>query len=266
MKLDGLRSGGKRLLGASPVMYRLGKRAFVKFKLYNDHKIFKSRYPAASCIDYDVAALKEMRAGGFYSQYGQDNYLWNEIFKRKPTGFYVDIGGNHPIINSNSYFFERRGWRGMAFDPLARAAGQWGKERSAVFHHAAISETAETRDFIEIKESQGWEHALSGFKGFVRDEDMQLYGYLEYPVRAAPLGEFVTPGTHIDLIMIDVEGAEEIVLRGIDLAALKPDYVMIENVSEVGGAEAIRRQTIDQGYDLIARIGAADDLFRRRGL
>ena len=27
-----------------------------------------------------------------------------------------------------------------------------------------------------------------------------------------------------------------------------------------------RRQTIDQGYDLIARIGAADDLFRRRGL
>lgn len=266
MRVDRIRSSGKKILKERPRLYSLGQWFFLNIKEAGDRFFFRYRYPSVSYVRFRKPALTAMRAKKFHSQYGQDYYLWTTVFHGKAAGVYVDIGGNDPVELSNSYYLEQQGWQGMAFDPLARAARLWSRHRTATFHHAAISDTAETRDFVEIEIRDGWEHTLSGFKEFVREEDKQRFGFREYPVRAAPLTDFASEDTHIDIIMIDVEGAEEVVLRGIDLERLQPDYLMIENVSELGGGQAVRGHAAAHGYDLIARIGAADDLFKRRGL
>ena len=263
MNLDVVRSVTKKSLSRLPFAYDVGKKCYVSIKSKMDEIIFKSRYPKAKYIRFDANKIRSIKGDGYYSQYGQDYYLWNEIFSRQKQGFYVDIGGNDPVVNSNTYFLERQGWKGIAFDPLSRFEKMWGELRNAQFHRVAISDKTEMRDFIEIVPKIGWEHALSGFKEFVREEDVAIYQHLDYKVETKPLSEFLDDSQKVDILLVDVEGAEEMVFRGIDLARIAPRYIMVENVREIGGQEGIRSTIKNQGYELIARIGIADDLFKR---
>lgn len=165
---------------------------------------------------------------------------------------------------SNSLFLEEKGWGGIAFDPLSIMEGRWRQERKAAFHRVAIGSQRRDVEFVEIIPKDGWENALSGFREFVRQEDVQMYGSREYLVRTAPLGDFVEEDQGIDVIMIDVEGAESVVLDGIDFELLGPTHMIIENISRIGGGESIRELLTARGYTLVARIGGSDDIFTRR--
>jgi hypothetical protein len=54
-----------------------------------------------------------------YAQEGED-LLLARIFEELSigTGIFVDIGAHHPKRFSNTYYFYRRGWRGINVDPL----------------------------------------------------------------------------------------------------------------------------------------------------
>src|SRR3989344_4572766 len=51
-----------------------------------------------------------------YSQSGEDMIL-RSIFDDKKEGFYVDVGAFHPKLYSNTYYFYKRGWRGINIEP-----------------------------------------------------------------------------------------------------------------------------------------------------
>ena len=54
-----------------------------------------------------------------YSQEGEDLVLSRILGSLKlTTGFFVDIGAHHPARFSNTYYFYRRGWRGINVDAL----------------------------------------------------------------------------------------------------------------------------------------------------
>src|SRR5690554_4255676 len=55
-----------------------------------------------------------------YSQEGED-LLLKELLKHKDRGFYVDIGAYHPIKYSNTYYFYKRGWRGINIEPMPKS-------------------------------------------------------------------------------------------------------------------------------------------------
>ncbi|MEL0031022.1 MAG: hypothetical protein VW778_09225 [Betaproteobacteria bacterium] len=40
------------------------------------------------------------------------------FFNNQTTGFYVDVGANHPTIQSQSYHLEQIGWSGILVEPL----------------------------------------------------------------------------------------------------------------------------------------------------
>lgn len=258
--IDFARSLGKRLLSGTPA-YEYARRKFIAYKVGKDRQLFEKRHPNAIYLGPHEGQKDSLRAKGLSSQYGQDEYLLSHFGGK--TGFFVDIGCNEPYELSNSYALEQAGWNGIAIDPLASLASKWAA-RKAKFRNAAISDRAETRDYVEIKQHVGWEHALSGFKEFVRKEDMDQYGFVEYPVECLPLTEIVPDDQSVDVIMIDVEGAEMLVLKGIDFDKLTPAVVMIENDSVLGGSEDVRAHMIGEGYKLVARIGAADDVFVRQ--
>ena len=56
---------------------------------------------------------KKGKMATYYSQRGQD--LLMDILFHKDDGFFLDIGGNDPIKISNTYYFEKKGWKGLAF-------------------------------------------------------------------------------------------------------------------------------------------------------
>jgi hypothetical protein len=55
----------------------------------------------------------------FYSQYKQDWFLENHIFKGFKNGYFVDVGahdGKH--INNTLYFEENHNWSGINVEPI----------------------------------------------------------------------------------------------------------------------------------------------------
>ena len=64
-----------------------------------------------------------------YAQRFEDFHLWR-CFDDQASGFYVDIGGGHPVYDNVSFAFYLAGWRGIVAEPnpalaaLSRAVRQ----------------------------------------------------------------------------------------------------------------------------------------------
>lgn len=52
-----------------------------------------------------------------YSQSGEDMIL-DTIFCEIRKGTYIDVGANNPTIQSNTYYFYKKGWSGINIDAL----------------------------------------------------------------------------------------------------------------------------------------------------
>jgi hypothetical protein len=63
-----------------------------------------------------------------YAQNFEDLMLWRAL-KHIPTGFYIDIGAQDPLIDSVSFAFYERGWRGVHVEPVPRYAERLRQER-----------------------------------------------------------------------------------------------------------------------------------------
>ena len=62
-----------------------------------------------------------------YSMEGEDVILAS-LFRNAEKGNFFDIGSSEPIWNSNTYFFYKKGWRGVAVDGRDLAV-EWEKTR-----------------------------------------------------------------------------------------------------------------------------------------
>lgn len=63
-----------------------------------------------------------------YALQGEDLIL-KEIFHQVKNGFYVDVGAHHPFKFSNTYFFYKRGWRGINIDALPHSMNLFNQFR-----------------------------------------------------------------------------------------------------------------------------------------
>jgi FkbM family methyltransferase len=242
-------------------MYNPAKRVYNRYKLVKDESIFKQLYPNAKYINYTQREIQRQRKQGYYSQYGQDYFLWSEYLSGESLGEFIDIGANKPIVNSNSLFLEKKGWKGLAIDPIQHFEPLWLEHRKTPFICGAVGDSVVEQAFIEILPDKGWEHTLSGFKTHVRDEDLKIYRYKEYSVSARPLDHYLTEPRPVDLIMIDVEGAEIQVLEGINFSVFSPRFLLVENDSTLGGCQSIREYLKGLDYECVARVAATDDFF-----
>lgn len=260
-----IRALAKKTLKNS-TLFKPAQSIYIKLKFYLDWVIFKTIHPGSTWIAYNSLFLSELHKKGFYSQFGQDFFIENffeRAYGKNYHGFFVDIGANHPIYINNSYFFEIKGWRGIAVDPLKTFVNDWKELRSTILHNIAISESIGKKEFVQICDHEGWEHTLSGFSDCVRNEDIYMYDCMRYTVDTTPLTEIIPINVKIDLLLIDVEGAEKYVIQGAHLDVLRPKAILIENAGRLGGDNKIRKTISDYRYKLHARIGATDDLFVR---
>jgi FkbM family methyltransferase len=252
-----------KVLLANTVFFSVTKSAYDWLKVKRDKHAFIKKNPESIYVHYSRAELASQREEGFTSQYGQDYFLWHQILDQKDRGIFVDIGANHPIDNSNSLYLEQAGWSGIAIDPLKLFKKCWQEKRETELICGAVASENIDMEFVEFKSKQGWEHQMSGFKELIREDDFAIHDYEESLVRAKPLHCFVSDPETVDLILIDVEGAEMQVLEGIDFSLFTPNFILIENNRIIGGSDLIKAFLFDRRYKCVARISAADDLYIR---
>jgi FkbM family methyltransferase len=163
-----------------------------------------------------------------YAQEGED--LIVDRLLGKKIGFYVDVGAHHPYRYSNTYLFYKKGWRGIAIDPLPGLKTIFRLRRPRdVFLDVGISQKPSSLDYFCFNES-----ALNTFdKSLATSRD----GYKAYKVinkidiRTDTLASILTSVNcpkAIDLLTVDVEGMDLEVLQSNDWSRFVPEVVIAE--------------------------------------
>jgi FkbM family methyltransferase len=198
-----------------------------------------------------------------YAQHGEELLLW-ECLGWRQTGFFVEIGAYDGRNLSNSYFFEKLGWRGILVEADPELANRCRTSRpKSIVIHAALGET------------EGGSAAFSMVRG---PDGVDTLSFLSAPAqhlnRIASEGgriEQVTVPTRslkavldevgvseIDWISIDVEGNEMSVLKGADLQIHRPKIILIEDNS---GDTSVNDFLTASGYRRELQVGC-NDLYR----
>jgi FkbM family methyltransferase len=205
----------------------------------------------------------------YYSQYGQDRYFDEEIFKGKRDGFFVDIGAFDGINLSNTYFFEKeRGWKGLCVEPAKKAFEQLKKNRSCEIANVCVSDKNGKAEFLEII---GPDDMLSGLydKYDSRHKRRILNDKTPEEIQQSIQIECVTPNdlfvkykiTEVDFCSIDTEGSELDIVKSIDLNKYKIKYFTIENAYN---SKKLQNYLKKHGYTLIRKM-EYDDIYKFTG-
>lgn len=165
-----------------------------------------------------------------YSQEGEDLIL-HKIFPDKKNGFYVDIGAHHPFRFSNTYYFYRKGWRGVNIDAAPGSMKLFKKFRSRDINiEAAISNKIETLTYYKFNDP-----ALNTFdKDLAQTRIGNKYKIIsEEKIAAIPLKEILSKQKigDIDFMSIDVEGLEMKVLESNDWNVYQPKILLVESIA-----------------------------------
>lgn len=170
------------------------------------------------------------------SQNGEDLLLW-DLFDRKRTGFYVDVGAYDGVGFSNTYFFEAIGWTGVLVEAAPELYERClaARPNSTVVHAAAGARNGSVA--FTVADGKNGVATLSSMvpdrARIAREGGHERI--VEVPLKK--LDDILVGVTEpVDFVSIDVEGAELEVLQGFDLDRFRPRILIIEDNS--GGADA----------------------------
>jgi FkbM family methyltransferase len=166
-----------------------------------------------------------------YSQEGEDMIL-RRFFDRQPSGFYVDVGAHHPKRFSNTYYFYKRGWRGINIDAMPKSMEAFKKLRPRDIN---LEIPIGVRDEI-LKYYMFSEPAYNGFDGRLSAsrhgvvENHVIESAVDLATRRLDdvLNENLPLGQSIDFLTVDVEGLDLEVLQSNDWGKFRPTLVLAE--------------------------------------
>jgi FkbM family methyltransferase len=172
-----------------------------------------------------------------------------EFFGDAASGFFVEVGANHPITGSQSWHLEQAGWTGVLVEPQPDLAAKLITTRSAKVFAVACTSPGHTGQSMPL-------HVAGALSSL--DRNRMAPGARPQQVIAVPtrtlneiLEEAEAP-VPIDLLSIDVEGHELEVLSGLDLDHWQPRLILLEDHVESLDKHWRLRSC---GYRLIRRLG-----------
>ena len=166
-----------------------------------------------------------------YAQQGEDIVL-QRILAGIDKGFYVDIGAHHPKRFSNTYFYYKKGWRGINVEPNPNTKRLFDKIRPRDINlEIPISDKEEELTYYMFNDP-----ALNGFSKEISDEvngqaDYRINGTVKMKTKtlSSILDEYLPRGQKIDLLSIDVEGFDLKVLISNDWEKYNPIVILVED-------------------------------------
>ncbi len=159
-----------------------------------------------------------------FSQNGED-LLLNKLFQGKKKGFYIDVGSNHPVILSNTYFFYRRGWRGITIEANDSFNFLYKIFRPNDLHINEFISDGEYECYYYIYK----EHVFNRVsKEELNDADI----INKVKIKTKPFDKVVNPFlqnvTHFDFLSIDIEGGTINVLKTLPRLLILPEVILLE--------------------------------------
>lgn len=175
----------------------------------------------------------------FHSQDNQDNFLESSVFKGYKNGIFVDVGAHDGVSINNTLYFERvNGWTGINIEPIPSIYKKLVLNRpSCINLNLAIDNKEGQADFFL---NIGYTEMISGLSSAYDSRHGMRLAY-ENSLHGSKTEKIIVPTRRLDSIFeeyhidkinylsIDVEGAEENVIKSIDFDKVFIDVIGFEN-------------------------------------
>ena len=193
--------------------------------------------------------FKNRRVYRFSNPPAVEQALVREFFGNKSEGCFVDVGANHPTIDSQSWHLEQLGWNGLLVEPTPSYCEMLRKERRGTVVQYACSSPE--------NHEKGLRLIAAGVHSTLNPSPIALGAHSQETIEVicrtldSILEEYgVRPG--FDFISIDIEGHEMEMFKGFTLKQWQPKLVLLED--HVVGHEK-HNHMVSNGYQLILRTG-----------
>lgn len=167
-----------------------------------------------------------------YSQEGEDILLYRLLNKKK-KGVYVDVGAHHPIKISNTYFFYKKGWKGVNIDAMPGSMKLFQTIRPHDENiEAAISNTQNNLEFYEFSSPEFNTFSSDLMQKTIQNHSVKLIK--QHQLKTQKLSDVLNDVAQkidlssIDFLSIDVEGFDLEVLKSNDWNKYRPSFILIE--------------------------------------
>lgn len=200
----------------------------------------------------------------YYSQFKQDQFVYENYFKNKNKGYFVDIGAHDGITFSNSKFFEELGWDGVCIEPNPKIFDVLKSNRKCKCIKKAIDNKIGVSQFFQITDGPDM---LSGLVNEFTDKAIirinnelesfpEGFGYIDVE---CDLFENTVSDNKIDFLSLDTEGNELKILQTIDFDKFNINVITVENNDY---DDKFFNYLIPKGYQFITRLGC-DELYKK---
>lgn len=226
-------------------------------------KLFILRHPVVAEKFYHLLALYRARIATWRSvSFGQcrEDYWLHETLKAKnipwsDSGFFVDLGANHPVVFSATYLLYKTGWSGITVEPIPSLCALHRRVRPRdTCLNVGVGATNERRPF--------WETAPDFFSSFSEEDTIRAEERGLCTILRKGLVSLLTPsevvarvpaGRTVNYLTIDTEGLDGEILSNWPWNESMPDIISCE-------ASAMSKQESDadrvlktQGYKAVRR-------------
>lgn len=172
-----------------------------------------------------------------------------QAFFGKRKGFYVDVGANDPVLDSQSQHLEALGWTGLLIEPDPDCCELLRKTRAGTVVEMACSSPQNAGKQLLLNRAgphSTLEQRPIALGAVVRSTVSVQCDTLDSILRghAAP--------KQFDLLSIDIEGHELVALSGFSFSVWRPQLVLMEDhVTHLQKHQLMQRS----GYQLLMRTG-----------
>lgn len=162
-----------------------------------------------------------------YAQNFEDVMLWRALGHIE-GGLYVDVGAQHPVVDSVSKGFYLHGWRGIHIEPVLKYAELLRADRpDETVLQVALSDSEGTVSLNVIADT-GLSTAIDSYAERHHEERGFEHQRVEVPVLTLKSALASLAGKQVHWLKIDVEGFETKVLKGWDSQQLRPWVIVVE--------------------------------------
>jgi FkbM family methyltransferase len=173
--------------------------------------------------------------------------LLDKLFNQKECGFYIELGGNDGLTQSNTAFFEfYRNWKGILIEPSLKGYNLCVENRpnSICVNKGCVSNnyTGNT-----AKGNFGNNSLMASIDG----KRQKGFDNSSIEIQVSTLEKILDEVNvkNIDLLTLDVEGYELEVLQGLNFNKYRPTYLLIEIY--INQANDIHNYLTENNYKLI---------------
>ena len=198
----------------------------------------------------------------YYSQYGQDEFIHQNLLSDTDSKIFVDVGAYDGIQGSNTMFFEESlNWDGLCFEPIPVVFNQLILNRKCQCINGAAWNKNEQQTFRAV---EGYPEMLSGIVDEFNPEHINRINreggkYTDIIVDCYDLNELLIQNniTNITYMSVDTEGSEFTIIKNLDLSVINVKIFSVENNYSDSN---VYDYLVGSGYQRLTSLGI-DDLY-----